>query len=118
LETTSRWLESAEHVVEHNSEVTWLLTEVVNLLENLAISGSNNGLRKGRTGLFLLFVDLNLRVVLSEKHVNLILSSSLQLDLTSVVEYGEALITMGASVNTSMVEVRVQQVLSVGASSK
>ena len=83
------------------------MAEVVKFFKDLAIGRSNDGFGKGGARFFLCCFDLNLRVILPQKNVDLVLSSSLQLNLTGVVEHGEALVTMGASVNTDMVEVRV-----------
>ena len=83
------------------------MAEVVKFFKDLAIGRSNDGFGKGGARFFLCCFDLNLRVILPQKNVDLVLSSSLQLSLTSVIEDGEALVSMRACVDTDVVEVRV-----------
>lgn len=56
-------------------------------------------------------------MVFSEQSIDLVLSRSLEFNLTGVVENSKALVSMLARVNSDEVEVRIKQVLSLWASS-
>ena len=54
-------------------------------------------------------------MVLSEEVSNLFFGGVLDLELAGIVDNGEPLVTVGAGVDTDLVEVRVEQVLPLGA---